>query len=96
MYAIATIPLINMLNGKVCQAWYADDATATGSIDHLRIRLFPRVQNMDIMLMLPSLGLSFFTKAIDAFENTRVKVTLEGRPHLGAPLGTPEYIIKSI
>lgn len=36
MYAVATVPLINRLSGRVHQVWYADDATATGTIDHLR------------------------------------------------------------
>ena len=103
MYAIATIPLINKLNGKVCQTWYADDATATGSINHLRnwwdkiVSEGPKYgyhANASKSWLITKK--SFFTKAIDAFENTSVKVTSEGRPHLGAPLGTPEYIKKFV
>ena len=36
MYAIATIPLIRSLPRNVQQAWYADDASAPGSLKHLR------------------------------------------------------------
>ena len=39
MYAIATLPLIHRLNdpdSSTSQLWYADNATATGSLSHLR------------------------------------------------------------
>ncbi len=36
MYAIATIPLIKRLPKSVTQIWYADDATALGTITGLR------------------------------------------------------------
>ena len=36
MYAIAMLPLIHRINEDVKQAWYADDATATGNITNLR------------------------------------------------------------
>ena len=32
MYAVATIPLIRKLPNLVTQVWYADDASALGSI----------------------------------------------------------------
>lgn len=37
MYAIAITLLIHRLQGDgIKQAWYADDATAGGSLEHLR------------------------------------------------------------
>jgi hypothetical protein len=37
MYALATMPLIRSLkeNHDVTQNWYADDASAVGSLEHL-------------------------------------------------------------
>ena len=35
-YAIATVPLISKLSDSVDQAWYADDAAATGKVSRLR------------------------------------------------------------
>eukprot|EP00731_Ephydatia_muelleri_P001462 Em0001g1462a len=36
MYALAILPLIRRIADNVQQAWYADDATATGSLKNLR------------------------------------------------------------
>ena len=36
MYAIATTPLIHSLPSDVQQAWYADDASASGGVSNLR------------------------------------------------------------
>ena len=36
MYGLATIPLIQKLNGPCKQVWYADDSAAFGSLEHLR------------------------------------------------------------
>ena len=36
MYALAILPLIRHIADNVQQAWYADDATATGSLKNLR------------------------------------------------------------
>ena len=38
----------------------------------------------------------FNSQAEAAFADTEVKITCEGRPHLGVPLGTPEYISKYV
>ena len=35
MYALATIPLIEKIDGNAKQVWYADDASVVGSIRHL-------------------------------------------------------------
>ena len=98
MYAVATVPLIKRLNSQVCQVWYADDATASGTIEDLR-DWWDQISKDG-----PAFGYhanasktwlvikpSFLTKATAVFSNTDVKVTSEGRPHLGAALGTREY-----
>ena len=35
MYGLATIPIINTLDGICKQVWYADDSTAIGTIEQL-------------------------------------------------------------
>ena len=101
MYALATIPLINRLSDtpNVVQVWYADDATASGSLPSLR----------NWWDNLTSFGPAFgyhanatktwlitkdqhLAKARDLFQDTQVNVTSQGRPHLGAALGTQEFV----
>ena len=94
MYALATLPLINRLPVSVTQVWYADDATALGSISDLR-NWWDNLTNLG-----PSFG--YFTNpdktwlvslsdAIAAFADTSVNVTSTGHPHLGVALGTSEF-----
>ena len=97
MYALATIPLIHSLKSEILQVWYADDASAVGKISSLR----------DWWNRLSSLGPSYgyfanasktwlITKqqhleaAQSCFLGTGVNIT--GRPYLGSPIGTDEYI----
>ena len=102
MYALATIPLIRKLKSKVNdvnQVWYADDASGAGKAN--RLREWWDLINTEG----PKYG--YFTNASKtwlvskedcllcaaaAFADTDVKVTSEGRPYLGAALGTEEYI----
>ena len=101
MYAIATIPLIHDLNRKlndINQVWYADDASATGKIeglrkwwDHINIQgpkfgYFPNASKTWLVTKKHHLS-----NATSAFADTAVRVTSDGRPYLGAPLGTDEY-----
>ena len=99
MYAMATIPLIKKLPETVTQVWYADDASALGSITNL-------CQWWDVLLRVgPSYGYNpnpsktwlvtkreFLTNARSVFESSNINVTSVGRPYLGAALGTPEYV----
>ena len=100
-YAIATTPLIQ-LQAKISdtkQVWYADDSTAAGTLDGL--------QNWwnSISSIGPSFGYfandtktwlitkpSLEDKAKRLFDDTNVNITTFGRPHLGAPLGSDEFI----
>ena len=103
MYALATLPLIKKLPTSVRQVWYADDAAATGKIAKLRgwwdelSRLgpsygyFPNASKTWLVIKK-----EFQLEATTIFGNTQVKITSEGRPHLGAPLGCPEYVSKFV
>ena len=102
MYALVTIPLIRKLKQKaenVDQVRYADDACGGAKIADLK-------QWWDCLNHLgPKFG--YYTnasktwlltkrehraKAEEVFAGTGVKITSDGRPYLGAPLGSEEYI----
>ena len=98
MYALATIPLIQKLSSDVLQVWYADDATAAGKLPSVR-EWWNRLTTHD-----PAFG--YFANASktwlitkehhlpaaqSCFSGTGVNITHEGRPHLGAAIGTQEY-----
>ena len=99
MYALATLPLIRRLTFDVKQVWYADDAASTGSLENLR-KWWDEVSSKG-----PLYG--YFANASktwlvvkdefrdagnDLFKGTGVKITSEGRPHLGAALGCNAYV----
>ncbi len=98
MYAIALLPLIRQCNQEVKQVWYADDATAAGRISNLRswwdkvIEIGPaygyHINASKTWLIVKEPHLS---AAASTFENTQVNITTEGKPHLGAALGTQAY-----
>ena len=106
MYALATIPLIKKLHSSlddVSQIWYADDASAAGTINKL----------YQWWTQLTSLGPKFgyFANAVKTwlvtkeehistaaalFANTGVQVTSEGRPYLGTAIGSHEFLISHV
>ena len=99
MYALAAVPLIKRLTPTVKQTWYADDAAATGKIASLRTWWD------EISRLGPSYGYyangsktwlvtkeEFKLEAEEVFADTSVQITVEGRPHLGAPLGCTAYV----
>ena len=98
MYAVATLPLIHSLPQDVDQVWYADDASASGSTHCLRA-WWDEILNKG-----PAYGYlanssktwlitkpKHLASAEAAFLGTNVNITTEGRPHLGAPLGSTDY-----
>ena len=103
MYALATVPLIKSLPTSVNQVWYADDAAATGKIADLRewwdeiSRLGPSygyyANGSKTWLVVKK---EFQSMATTIFGNTQVNITSEGRPHLGAPVGSSEYVSKFV
>ncbi len=103
MYAVATIPLIKNLPDSVTQVWYADDASALGSITNIR-NWWDKLTNTG-----PSFGYhanpaktwlvakdTHLSEAITAFSGSNVNVTSVGHTHLGVPLGTTDYINHSL
>ena len=102
MYAIATLPLIHRPNdpdSSTSQLWYADDATATGSLSHLRswwdklVSIGPsygyHANPSKTWLVTKEVHLS---NAVNTFQDSHVNITAEGRLHLGAALGTQSYV----
>ena len=85
--AVATIPLIKKLPDSVTQVWYADDATALGSVSCLREwwdalarvgPLYGYYSNAAKTWLIAKE--SCHADAISAFEGTNVNVTCIGRP----------------
>ena len=99
IYAIATVPLIRRLPNSVLQSWYADDASSSGRIDNLRhwwddlTTLGPQYgyyANPSKTWLITKQAYQEKAKAI--FGNTNINITTEGRPHLGAPLGSSKFV----
>ena len=99
MYALATVPLIKRLTSTMKQTWYADNAAATGKI----VSLWTWWD--EISWLGPSYGYyakgsktwlvtkeEFKLEAEEVFADTSVQITIEGRLHLGAPLGCSAYV----
>ena len=99
MYAIAVMPLIDRINNKAKQIWFADDATAGGRLNDLRewwyslSELGPGygyfVNSSKSWLIVKEKDLD---EAQHLFQNTGINITHEGRRHLGAALGTPSFV----
>ena len=101
-YALAIRPLIDALrlsNNSIRQTWYADDATAAGSISALKewwqelCKLGPAygyfVNASKTWLVTKKEHLSL---ANNIFKDLNVNITTEGRPMLGAAIGKDSYI----
>ena len=99
MYVLATVPLIRSLPETVTQVWYADDATALGTISHLREwwdtifengKKFGYFANpMKTWLVTQNSSLAEAAKQV--FKDTDINITSDGCPHLGVPRGMQEY-----
>ena len=105
MYAIGTLRLIHKLPNCVQHIWLADDASAGGQIDHLRT-WWDSIQEMgpDFGYLCNAGKSSLIVKEEDLpraesmFSGTGIIITVEGKKHLGAPLGTDvfgEYFISA-
>ena len=98
-YALSTLPSIDKLPDSVKQLWYADDAAAVGSIDCLKqwwdslnfwgpkFGYFPNSSKTWLVTKK-----DFCDKAKAIFANSNVNITTHGRPYLGVPLGSSEFI----
>ena len=96
MYAIGILPLVDQLNSlPATQVWYADDAAAGGKIEHLH-EWWVSLKNKG-----PSYGYhanpaktwlivkkEYLPSATELFAHTGVNITVDGKRHLGAALGS--------
>ena len=100
MYAIAITPLIQRLGDRTTtQVWYADDATAGGSLNHLKAwwdcisaigpdyGYYPNASKTWLIVKEASLE-----EATALFQGTGVSITVEGKRHLGAAIGTSSFV----
>ena len=99
MYGLATIPLIQRLSGHCKQVWYADDSAAFGSLEHLRSwwdKLTTEGPSFGYFANPSKTWLvtkdTHIHEATTIFANSGVNITPNGRPYLGAALGTTEFI----
>ena len=99
MYALATIPLIKKLKSYSKQIWYADDVAAMGKLADLRAWWnhltregpdFGYYPNPSKTWLVTKEGCQ--AAGLSTFAGTGVNVTSDGRPYLGAAVGSTEYI----
>ena len=99
MFAIASLPLIRQLRGCVRQTWYADDASAGGSLSGLKnwwdklidigpaYGYFPNPLKTRLLVKEEHLE-----KAEEVFMNTGIQVTTDGTVVLGSPIGSESFM----
>ena len=103
MYALALLPLIDKVNpaSSVIQTWYADDASAAGGISELRDwwdALVTEGPKFGYDVNPPKTYLitkeRHRSSATSVFSDTKIKITTDGKPYLGASLGTtPSFTV---
>ena len=108
MYSVSVTPLIASLqDSHVKQVWFADDATAGGTL-HGLLGWWSRLQDLGSyygyypnalktwLIVKPA----YSSDAQWLFEGTGVQVTVEGKRHLGAALGsrlfTEQYVSEKV
>ena len=100
-YALATVPLIRKLRevSQASQVWYADDSSATGTLEDLRSwwnGISSEGPAFGYYAKAPKSWLitkpEHMSKASVVFSSTNVNITCEGRPYLGAPIGTRQFV----
>ena len=100
MYALGVIPLISALSMEnVQQVWYADDATACGKLAGVRdwweslvssgpdFGYFPKPSKTCLIVKE-----ACFDEVVSLFKGTGVSITVEGKRHLGAALGSSTFV----
>ena len=99
MFALTSVPLINILSPKAKQVWYADDAAA-GKINYLT-QWWATIPNMVLhafsYFVNPAktclvVKEKYLQQAINTFGSTGIKISCEGARYLGAPIGTDNFI----
>ena len=99
MYGLSTIQIIRKMDGICKQIWYADDSAAIGTVEQLHSWWIKLVETGPAFGYLPNPAKTWlitkqgqFNLATDIFAGSGVNVTPEGRPYLGAAIGTREYV----
>ena len=99
MYGLATIPLIRRLDGLCKQIWYADDSAAIGTVEQLHAWWNRLAAEGPAFGYFPNPSKTWlvtkqrhFDEASNMFAGSGVNVTLDGRPYLGAVIGSQEYV----
>ena len=98
MFALAVLPLIDSLNPEVNQCWYADDASAGGELQDLK-SWWDRLSQLGPQYgYFPNPGKTWLivkeqhhVTAQDAFGDTGISITTEGKQYLGAAIGSADF-----
>jgi hypothetical protein len=103
MYGLATIPLIRKLDGLCTQVWYADDSAASGTIEQLHAWWDKLVKLGPAFGYFPNPTKTWIItkedhheKAITLFSDSGINITQDGRPYLGAAIGSESYIAEFV
>ena len=97
--ALALLPLVSLLWDELQQAWFADDAAATG--EHLAIRRWwIRLCELGHLFgYFPNAGKSwlvvkqeYLPKDEQLFADLGVQITSAGRRYLGGAMGCPDFV----
>ena len=103
MYSLATIPIIRKLDGICVQIWHMDDSAAVGTVEQLHAWWTKLVEVGPAFGYFPNPVKTWlvtkqdhFSLATDTFGGSGVNVTPDGRPYLGAAIGTHEYVEKYV
>ena len=101
MYALAVRPLIDRLQSPcptVKQVWYADDATGAATCSELRTWWDTLLAQGGCFGYHPNASKThlivkeqFLDEARRQFQGTNVNITVHGKRHLGAAIGSREY-----
>ena len=99
MYAIGTRPLIDILNKRGKQVWYADDSSGAGTLSEVKewwdelnragpkFGYYPK-PSKTVLILKDETSLD---RAKEIFLNTGIKISTEGERHLGAVIGSTEF-----
>ena len=99
-YAIATMPLIHRLDKhRITQAWFADDATATGQLQQTKnwwdsfCEIGPDYgYNVNACKSWLIVKEDLLDEASALFKGSNVQITSKGSRHLGAAIGSTSFI----
>ena len=100
LYVISTVPLIMSLSSlQAKQVWYADDSAASGSLTDLH-QWWLNVQELapDFCYYVNTTKSWLIVKeefedtAKELFRDSEINITTSGRPYLGSPIGTSEFM----